>query len=546
MDLLSLGKDPISPDQPTGSDVSYETEFDELETEIRKLSLPPSSGGGIDWKKIGDLSALILAEQSKDLRAAGYFAVSQVHTNQIEGLTIGITVLHDMIENFWDELFPPKKRMQRRLGAIKWWLEKSENAIEWWLEKPKNDIKATKFEPAQNEKIEELKSILNKLNNLIIEYLPNPPTFKSLIRQIERIPVVDKNEQPESAAKENKTPAISINEIEKKETGSKQEDPPMKTPDPPSFSGEIADENNAKILSNDSLKILGQIADFWFKTDSRNPKSYRFRRTAAWLAFDRLPAETNGITLISSPPVYQTQMLNSVSEKKDWQELLKAAEPMVSQQIFWIDLHRMVAEALSNLGDNHQDALDAVCQETALFVHRMPGLLDLSFAEETPFADPETRQWLKSIALGTSAAMFEPIQITESNGEDKADRMEDTIKKAMALVEKKKIVEAVSSLQEELQSAFSKKEAMLWRLALCQILLSSKKVNMALPHFEVILEIIENYKLEDWDPELALKGFKMVWQGYSAHSDKAVKQQSEQILSRIGKIHPVEALRLAK
>jgi type VI secretion system protein VasJ len=535
MDLLSLGKDPINPDQPTGSDVSYEIEFDELEAEIRKLSLPPSSGGGIDWKKVGDLSALILAEQSKDLRAAGYFAVSQIHTNQIEGLAVGITVLHDMVEQFWDELFPPKKRMQRRLGAIKWWLEKTENAI-----------KTTKFEPIQNEKIEELKSILNTLNDLVIEYIPKPPTFKPLMHQIERIPVVKKKAQPEPIEKEKKAPPESIDEKEKREPRPKSEDPPVMSADLPSFSGEIADENDAKTRLDDSLKILDQIADFWFKTNPRNPISYRFRRTAAWLSLDRLPEDTNGITYISPPPVYQTQALNSVRETNDWQELLKAAEPMVSQQVFWIDLHRMVAEALSNLGDNHQDALDVVCQETALFVHRMPGLINLSFLGKTPFADSETRQWLKSIDLDSSTAMFEPVQITESSGEENIDRMEDAIKKAMALVEKKKIVEAVSSLQEELQSAFSKKEAMLWRLALCQILLSSKKVNMALPHLEVILEIIDNYKLEDWDPELALKGFKMVWQGYNAHSDKAVKQQSEQILNRIGKINPVEALRLAK
>lgn len=537
MDLLSLGKDPIGPDQPAGSDISYEIEFDELEAEIKKLYLPSSLSdeAEIDWKKIGDLSALILAEQSKDLRVASYFAVSQIHTNQIEGLATGIIVLHDMVEHFWDELFPPKKRMRRRLAAIKWWLEKTENAIE-----------TTKFEPTQNKKIEELKSILNKLNDLIIEYIPKPPTFKPLMSQIEGIPVVDKKEQPEPTAKENKAPPEPIDEKEKRETRPKSEDPPVMPEDPPRLPGEIADENDSKTLSDNSLNILDQIAEFWFKTDSRNPKSYRFRRAAAWLAIDHLPADTDGITLISPPPVYQTQALNSVREEKDWQELLKMAEPIVSQQVFWIDLHRMVAEALSNLGDNHQDALDAVCQETALFVHRMPGLIHLSFSGGVPFADSETRQWLKSIALGSNTAMLEPVQIAESSGEDKTDRMEDAIKKAMALVEKKKIVEAVSSLQEELQSVFSKKEALLWRLALCQILLSSKKVNMALPHLEVILEIIDNYKLEDWDPELALKGFKMVFQGYSAHSDKAIKQQSEQILSRIGKIHPVEALRLAK
>lgn len=537
MDLLSLGKNPISPEQPTGSDVSYEPEFEALEAEIKKLYSPSSSPdeAGIDWKKIGELSASILAKQSKDLRVAGRFAVSQLYTNQIEGLATGITVLHDMIEQFWDELFPPKRRIKGRLGAIEWWLENTENVL-----------KTTKFEPTENEKIEELKSILNKLNDSIIEYVPKAPTLNLLIREIEKLPVMKKKEQPEPPEKETKDPPEPTDEKENKEPPPTTEDISVETSAPPSSSGEIADENEAKTLLDNSLSLLNQIADFWFKTDSSNSKSYRFRRAAAWLPIDHLPEDTDGITLIYSPEVDQTEALNRVREEKDWQSLLKMAEPIVSQQEFWIDLHRMVAEALSNLGDSHQDALDAVCQETAFFVHRMPGLINLSFQGGEPFADSQTRQWLKSIALGSRTAMFEPVQIAESSEEDKTNRMEDAIKKAMALVQKKKTVEAVTSLQEELQSAFSKKEAMLWRLALCQILLSSKKPDMALPHFEVILEIIDKYNLEDWDPELALKGFKMVFNVYSTHSDQAIKQKSEQILNRIGKIHPVEALRLAK
>ena len=44
MDLLSLGKEPISADQPTGSDVRYEPEFEELQAEIDKMSNPAASG----------------------------------------------------------------------------------------------------------------------------------------------------------------------------------------------------------------------------------------------------------------------------------------------------------------------------------------------------------------------------------------------------------------------------------------------------------------------------------------------------------------------
>ena len=128
MDLLSLGKDPINPDQPAGSDVRYEPEFEKLQAETDKLS-SPSSSGGIDWEKVSDMAALILAEKSKDLLVASFLAVSQVHTRQTEGLAVGVTVMHDLVENFWDTLFPPKKRMRGRLGAIEWWIEKTESAL---------------------------------------------------------------------------------------------------------------------------------------------------------------------------------------------------------------------------------------------------------------------------------------------------------------------------------------------------------------------------------------------------------------------------------
>ena len=129
MDLLSLGKDPINPDCPTGSDVRYEPEFEMLQAEIDKLSMP-SSSGGIDWQKVGNMAALILNEKSKDLLVASYLAVSQIYTQKIEGLAVGLTVIYDLLDQFWDTLFPSKKRMRGRLGAIEWWIEKSEAALQ--------------------------------------------------------------------------------------------------------------------------------------------------------------------------------------------------------------------------------------------------------------------------------------------------------------------------------------------------------------------------------------------------------------------------------
>jgi type VI secretion system protein VasJ len=69
---------------------------------------------------------------------------------------------------------------------------------------------------------------------------------------------------------------------------------------------------------------------------------------------------------------------------------------------------------------------------------------------------------------------------------------------------------------------------------------------MALPHLELILKDIETYRLENWDPQLALEGLRLVWAGYSNHTDKQVKRNAQAVLSQIAKLDPTEALNLSK
>ena len=108
MDWQALGTQPISDEHPAGTDIRYEPEFEELQTEIDKLSIP-SASGSIDWEKVSRLATTILSAQSKDLLVASYLAVSQVHLRRIDGLNDGLSLLHNLIEGFWDHLFPPKK-----------------------------------------------------------------------------------------------------------------------------------------------------------------------------------------------------------------------------------------------------------------------------------------------------------------------------------------------------------------------------------------------------------------------------------------------------
>jgi type VI secretion system protein VasJ len=543
VDLLLLGKNPINPDQPAGSDVRYEPEFETLQSEIDKLS-SPSSSGGIEWQKVSDMAAFILAEKSKDLLVASYLAVSQVHIRQIEGLAIGLTVMHDLVDQFWETLFPPKKRMRGRLGAVEWWIEKTESAL-----------KNIKPEPIAEEKLNELNETLTLIDSIFNRYFPEPPLLTSIKHHIENLPCLTEQiteagppspaeEKAVSAPKpveEKAQPAVpSKSKTEQKEKTPKPEALPIETK-------EMTTEQDAQKVINWGFQKIHQAAFFILENNPMSAMGYRYRRIAAWSKVSSLPQATGGKTLIPPPAPHILKSLRDLRDSGNWSVLINSSEQNLSQFIFWIDLNRFVSEALISLGEGHEAAHEAVCQETAFFMHRLPGLDMLTFSDEMPFADPETKQWLKKIELGSGSVMADPIQVGEfAEDKDRKDIMTETIEKAQQLVKKKKIIEGITLIQQKLKNCFSQKEALSWRLVLCQILLGSKNKDMTLPHIEQILEDIDRYQLETWDPKLAMKGLKVAWTGFNSFSDKSFKHNAAQTLNRIAKLDPAEALRLNK
>lgn len=426
MDYFKLGKDPISAEAPTGWDARYEPEFEALQAEIDKLASPTASGG-VNWKKVGDLSAQILAEKSKDLLVASYFAVSQVRADKGEGLAVGLTVMHDLAANFWDQLFPDKKRMRGRLSAFEWWLEKTMSALE------DQNVPTVAAETAET-----MVSNLDGLDNLLSEHMPEPPMLVKLKHYIERLPAEPAapspvSEDTEPAESQEPSPAVEAGTKEKPDLPAGRPSPatpasasPMVPPVKPAET-----EVNPKQLISSGQNYLSKAADLLNKGDWSDARAFRIRRQQAWLNIDRLPAATNGRTLHPPPSLPIVQALNDIRSQNAWMELLMGAEPKVSQDIFWLDLNRMVAEALAGLGSDYQAAHDTVCLETAYFAHRFPGITKLTFATGMPFADMDTIAWLKDIALGEGMAMEAPIPTAGFAGSAKEeDHMRETLQEA--------------------------------------------------------------------------------------------------------------------
>jgi len=527
MDMKDLGKTHISDDLPAGKDVRYEPDFDELSEEIAKLG-SPTAGSAIDWDNVVALAADILENQSKHLQAASYMSYALLKKDGLEGLSVGVHVLNDLAVNFWDTLFPPKKRMKGRRGIIDWWQEKvtefaaSADPVTW-----------------DKEKRDALLADLDSLDEFLGEHMEDAPLLKPLKRSIESLIAEEKPPEPapepEPAAR-SKTPAPETSEFQKAASPPSASAAPARAPTEKAASDSDADPAD---ICKQGLNLLAKSIGGLRQKDFTDPVAYRLNRVAAWTPIDEAPAATGGKTMLPPPDEQIVSALNGLYESAKWEELADSSESKVRQYLFWLDLSRYVAESMENLG--HEAVRDVIEAETALFVKRLSGIEKLSFSDGTPFADPETRQWIKKLGEKTSKK-------GGGTEEGAAGGIRQTIEnestQAQKLVKDKRPDEAVALFRRNLAGCFSAREKFLRKTALCRLLISTRQTRIAGSYINDLLSDIDTYGLETWEPEVAVEALSVVLTGLRLRKNDRNNEMAESVIDRICVLDPVKALEM--
>ncbi|MBU2551220.1 MAG: type VI secretion system protein TssA [Proteobacteria bacterium] len=530
MELLDLGKQPISNDSPSGSDVKYEPEFESLQAEIDKMSIATTGGGGIDWNVVLNLSQTILAGKSKDLLVACYLGASLVATREAEGLSDGLKILKDLVDNFWDTLFPPKKRMRGRLNAVQWFLDR----VESWLQ----SYDGGPLPPAA---VAAVRDDFNAFDSSLSEKTDDAPAISRVLSYLDRLPVQD---APDAgpAPDDPAAPAPTPTAVPADQPASGP--PPASTAAPrpaAAPAGPVRSAQDATQTLDSALDQMVAASDFMMQQDLANPIAYRATRLAAWMTLDRLPMSDGNQTPLPPPEAMIRSAIEGMISGRDYEGAIRAAEGRVREFLFWMDLSRFTAQALDEMGGKYQAASQAVTAETAYLVGRLPGIENLTFSDGTPFADKETRAWLRNI---TGAGPAAPT--AGAGGGETEARVAEAFGQALALAKDKKMAEALETLQAGLVGSGSGRANMIWRLALIRLLLDEARSDLARPHLEVILERLETHQLEEWDPDMALDALKAVYLGLSEEEDDEAKAGARTVLGRISRIRPAEALAMLK
>jgi type VI secretion system protein VasJ len=118
---------PVSDAAPAGQNSAYEPQFESLRAEVGKLDSP--TGGQVDWEQVATGGQQILQTLSKDLLVASYTTYAMFEVEKLPGLAVGLDVINGLFDRYWEDCFPPHKRMRARTNALDWLVRRLEIAL---------------------------------------------------------------------------------------------------------------------------------------------------------------------------------------------------------------------------------------------------------------------------------------------------------------------------------------------------------------------------------------------------------------------------------
>lgn len=518
---VGIGSTPIRSDAPSGDSAKYDPLFERLQAEIGKLE--SLSGAPVQWKEVVDLGREILEKKSKDLLAASYLSVGLLEQRGYSGLLAGLSCMEGMVESFWETLYPETKRMRARINALVWFSEKGGVAV--GRKKPV---------PGEGKEVRACSEKIDALEKYFVERLANDsPGLGDLRRAVDQW--AREFESAESTSVRTESPAQSGSAPAEASAG------------PSISSGKIESIEDAERVFGEAGDVLRRAADVVRGQQPTNPWPYHLMRALTWSRFDGLPAHTDWETRISAPPSHLVESGRLLVEQRGWKDLVDQVETQFPENPFWLDLQRLGAQALSNLGSSYAGIKSAVEGEVRLLLQRLPDLPRCRFADGTPFADDETQQWIEKEVLpggGNGASSGAP------GGSATDGKVAETRAQADQLLGQGETKGAVTLFQERINGAASRRERFLLQLELAQLCLDAGHPKVALSQLEALQREIDRFSLEEWEPALSLEVLRASWRvlnRLSRDSDPGSPEWAgrvEAIYGRISRLDPVSALEL--
>ena len=506
---------PLTGGKPCGESAKYEPEYESLELEIAKQEgITPLP---VDWGQVLSLSQIVLESKSKDLLIASYMCFALFDRKGYAGLASGLKACLALVKNYWEDVYPEKKRMRGRIAAIEWLAAKLERAME--QRRPDSGDG-----PVLAESIAALEELDKFFTGQLAREAPDVNKVLRLLREFAR-------EGERAAAAAVSTPTVTP-------ASSEAAGPAV-----------VANEQDLPKVLRQCQAMVRSAAAFIRSQKLEDPRSYRLTRIGAWLMIDQMPMQQNGVTQLAAVPAAVVQKYTAYVTEQKFSVLIPEVEESFSKSPFWLDAHRLTANALETFGASHAQARQTVLNELALFLRRLPELPNLKYADGTPFANEQTRLWIEQEVMTVKDSGGSAAGATSSaaSGEDAPWAAAQI--QAKQLAAKGKMPEALALFQSGYAQSPAQRARFCWGLAQARFCLGAGLVHAALPQLEYLEQLSTRHALEEWEPALSLEVARVLLVCYAQTAEKNKKMKdslapkAEQLFARICRLDLSAALK---
>lgn len=491
------------PGNGCGEDISYSPEFEALKEEVEKdTSLHVTEG--TDWSVVRHLSGELLSTRSKDLWVLVYAVQAVYHLEGFSAWPEALACLNELLEKYWDTIYPLPNRMQRRMAPLQW--------LHARLSHCAGD---TGFSSEKPEDVTLVKAQLTRLDALLEPRAEDlAPSFISMFNNV----------------------TVMAEALEERESTDARVGKPAAKPLAASpalgaaFTSMDADgrvpSSVLPQLVRNVMEQARQLAGHFLSLNVRDERAYQLHRAALWSTLLHLPpADNAGLTQMScGVPQEKIQGYVSAVENRQYESALPHLERSAAKAPYWLDGHYMVARCLEALGATA--AHNCVKNMLAQLLGRFPELLTYKFKDGSPFASPKVLPWLESLHSAQPGGMAQAIasgrpSTVEGKGE------EARLQEAIAL-----------SIEEDFHAglrhlgvvpAGRNRAAVLHGLLQARYCLSAGKKPAAQRLLQALYNRLEQWDLLDWEPELSARIITLL---LSAHS-KPRGAEAEELSRRL-------------
>jgi type VI secretion system protein ImpA len=590
---------PIPGENPSGQSLRWDPVYGKIK-EARREEAELPQGEWAREVKLADPAVVIklateaLSKKTKDLQLAAWLTEALLREEGFSGLKEGLDLLRGMVENFWDTVYPEAEDgdVELRVAPLTWvgsYLDElvrkvpltgqgftflkyvESRAISTEEACASSDSKMAarsaaiadgKLTPEEFDKdviftsrdfyvelAEEISGALESLEalNALSEEKAgrDSPSFGKLQAAIEEVQSLAKSflkTKPDTAAEAEveETTETAESYSESASSGTTVATAPVRRK---ALTEEPVD-------AEDAIRRIIAGSAFLRKDKPYSPAAFLVLRGLRWGEL-RAGGFTPAPELLEAPPSEIRQQLKRLAGEGNWTELLEATEAAMSMPCgrSWLDVQRYSVRACQEMGGDYEAISRAIQSGVKGLIADIPDLLQATFLDDTPIANPETLAWLRDTINPPQTAPEQPQEEPQSprqaapvGSESQAPDAQDL---ALQAARAGKTAEAVEILTREIAQERSGRARFERKTQLASLCLTTKHESIAYPILRELADEIERRKLEEWEsPAVLAKPLVLLFKCLSKLGGDGDEKQK--VYERICRLDPVQALACLK